>query len=392
MAISKMDSSVDLEVAKRPTDMEAVARLLEEITRGVQALTTGAKVNRRELVLRCRSLAQAMETPRETMLRHTCADPGALGALSFGVDSGLWALMAKNGDGPQKVADLAAKLGVNPVLLTMGHIVETGEDEYKTTNFAKAVSLPLLGNGYLAMQTRPLTWAFVPKGTARVPESCVSTNSPEGGMEKPDRCQGHGHDVRLRHRHGHVCLGQRPWMDPSIYPVHDRLIDGADESPEAPFLVDIGGCMGEVLGDFKRRHPEAPGKLILQDLPEVVDQAKGLEKTITAMAYDFHDLQPVKAARAYYLRYILHDWPDHVCESILSRVKEAMKPGYSRLLINEHVIPPTGSRWEATGLDMVMLAVFSSKERTLHNWRDLLEARLGSGSSRFGTAIGACPA
>jgi hypothetical protein len=42
---------------------------------------------------------------------------GALAGLNFGVDSGLWKLMAKNGDKPQKVDDLASTLGVDRVLL-----------------------------------------------------------------------------------------------------------------------------------------------------------------------------------------------------------------------------------------------------------------------------------
>lgn len=43
---------------------------------------------------------------------------GAIGAIGFGVDSGLWVLMAQNGDQPQKVSDLAASLGVDPQLLS----------------------------------------------------------------------------------------------------------------------------------------------------------------------------------------------------------------------------------------------------------------------------------
>lgn len=43
------------------------------------------------------------------------------------------------------------------------------------------------------------------------------------------------------------------------------------------------------------------------------------------------------------------------CESILARVKEAMRPGYSKLLINENVVPATGAWWEWSALDMTML-------------------------------------
>lgn len=70
---------------------------------------------------------------------------------------------------------------------------------------------------------------------------------------------------------------------------------------------------------------------------------------------------------------VLHDWPDDVCKNILARITEAMKPGYSKLLINENVIPSTGAYWESSALDMVMLTLFCSKERTEADWYHLLE-------------------
>lgn len=100
---------------------------------------------------------------------------GAIGAIGFGVDSGLWVLMAQNGDGPQKVIDLAMSLGIDPRLLSglymtpskalancilgrlmrhvsaMGLLIEVGEDEYQPTNYTKALSLPQIGHGYLGM-------------------------------------------------------------------------------------------------------------------------------------------------------------------------------------------------------------------------------------------------
>lgn len=44
-----------------------------------------------------------------------------MAGLNFGVDSGLWTLMAQNGEKPQKVGELAAKLGIDHVLLSMVH-------------------------------------------------------------------------------------------------------------------------------------------------------------------------------------------------------------------------------------------------------------------------------
>lgn len=70
---------------------------------------------------------------------------------------------------------------------------------------------------------------------------------------------------------------------------------------------------------------------------------------------------------------ILHDWSDEICLKILQVIKQAMKPAYSKLLINENVIPDTGAHWEATALDVAMMALLASKERTRENWETLLQ-------------------
>lgn len=70
---------------------------------------------------------------------------------------------------------------------------------------------------------------------------------------------------------------------------------------------------------------------------------------------------------------VLHDWPDKKCDEILARMTAAMKPGYSKLLVNENCIPDTGADWQTTGLDIMMLTLVSSRERTRVEWQSLLE-------------------
>lgn len=68
---------------------------------------------------------------------------------------------------------------------------------------------------------------------------------------------------------------------------------------------------------------------------------------------------------------VLHDWPDTTCRQILTNLLPALQPGYSKLLINENVIPDTGAYWETTSLDLIMMAI-GSGERTERRWRALL--------------------
>jgi hypothetical protein len=70
----------------------------------------------------------------------------------------------------------------------------------------------------------------------------------------------------------------------------------------------------------------------------------------------------------------LHDWPDSKACEILMKLKPGLTKGYSKLLINENVIPDQGAHWLGTALDMVMMAKFSASERTEQNWRALLES------------------
>lgn len=155
-----------------------------------------------------------------------------------------------------------------------------------------------------------------------------------------------------------------------------------------------------------------PGTLVLQDLEPVIAQAKlklatsisalGLPtppatpgsdteirrdatvpdstnivpgSTIYAIPHDFFTPQPVRHAQAYYIHACLHDWPDAQCRVILGHIRDAMRPGYSKLLINEVVLPDTGAaHWEFTGLDLLMMGACGSKERTAEEWRALVES------------------
>lgn len=59
-------------------------------------------------------------------------------------------------------------------------------------------------------------------------------------------------------------------------------------------IVDVGGGIGHDLQAFKSKHPKAHGKLVLQDLPDVVANVAGLDSSIEVMAHDFFTEQPVK--------------------------------------------------------------------------------------------------
>ncbi|EXF83960.1 major facilitator superfamily transporter [Colletotrichum fioriniae PJ7] len=266
-------------------------------------------------------------------------------------------------------------------LCSMGYLKEVNSDEYDGTNFTKSLSLPIIAGGYPCLvescwptfsnfpfYLKKHDWSIPPDPRDGPMQDVIGkdnnffkhmmTNHPAGEFQN--------HMAGYRQ-------GRPSWMDDGFFPVSERLVKDADNSPEATFLVDIGGSIGHDLDEFCRKHPTAPGRHVLQDLEYVLSQIQKVDPKIEPMSYDFHTEQPIKGARAYYMHSVLHDWTDDVCESILSRVTAAMKPGYSKLLINENVIPSIGADWQATALDMMMMTLFSSRERTEEQWRKLLE-------------------
>ncbi|KAF7531033.1 hypothetical protein G7054_g9279 [Neopestalotiopsis clavispora] len=380
---------VDISIVKKPANLGAVLPTLKYLNAGLPSLATDSDDARSDMLQAAWKLVMSLETPRETMIRHCWAQSGVVAALNTGTVSGLWVTMAQNGDRPQTVKELADATGMDPVLLarlmrhlaSMQYLVQTGTNEYKTTNFTTSMANELMGDSHIAMCAGTSAGAyqfheFAIENNFQNPIDSHNTSMQRAYKTDLDMFQwlqtiGYGESFNNHMRA--YAQGRLRWMDPAVYPVQERLIDGA--FTDAPFLVDIGGGVGHDLAAFKSYHPGHPGRLILQDLPQVIEQIKELDGDVVRMPHDFHTPQPVRGARAYFMHSTLHDWPDDVCGSILRNITAAMTPGYSRLLINENVIPQNrGAHWEMTALDMVMLTLFSSRERTEDDWHALLEA------------------
>jgi hypothetical protein len=87
--------------------------------------------------------------------------------------------------------------------------------------------------------------------------------------------------------------GRPRWFDDIYYPVKERLISGADSTSET-FLVDVGGGSGHDIDDLRKAFgSEIPGKLVLQDRPEILDLAQ-VDSSIERKPHDFLTEQPVK--------------------------------------------------------------------------------------------------
>ncbi|KAF2706177.1 S-adenosyl-L-methionine-dependent methyltransferase [Pleomassaria siparia CBS 279.74] len=168
-------------------------------------------------------------------------------------------------------------------------------------------------------------------------------------------------------------MGQEDWFD--FYPVEEKL---KGTSPNDTILVDIGGGMGHDVIAFQQKFPSIQGKLFFQDLASVVEagNAKELPAGIEGIGHDFFQPQPeaVKGAKIFYMRTVLHDWPDKQASTIIKHIKDAMDKD-SILLINENALPAENVSLYAAELDLSMMTYFSSLDRTEKQFKELLESQ-----------------
>ncbi|RAO70370.1 uncharacterized protein BHQ10_006382 [Talaromyces amestolkiae] len=141
-------------------------------------------------------------------------------------------------------------------------------------------------------------------------------------------------------------------------------------TPKRQFLVDVGGGHGHQCVQLLQKYPSLHGRLTLEDLPEAVEKAPRKEG-ISYIAQDFFKPQVCHGAKFYYMRRIMHDWPENECVKILRQLVDVFADD-SRILLDEVVLPDTGAHWQATMADLSMMVVFAGAERTRRAWNRLV--------------------
>ncbi|KAF2123875.1 S-adenosyl-L-methionine-dependent methyltransferase [Dothidotthia symphoricarpi CBS 119687] len=168
-------------------------------------------------------------------------------------------------------------------------------------------------------------------------------------------------------------VGKPDWVD--WFPVKERLLDDPTISLEknGVLFVDVAGGRGQDLLAFKRRFPEYPGKYHLFDQPHIVrDHTLDLGDRVEKISFNFFQDQVTPGARLYYMKFIMHDWSDEKCLLILSNVTTSMKKGFSQLIIEDYILPTTGTTTLPAIWDMQMMTYLAAMERTEKQWRALL--------------------
>ena len=163
------------------------------------------------------------------------------------------------------------------------------------------------------------------------------------------------------------------------------LIDWAPPAEDA-LVCDIGGGAGHMTAAMAHHYPKLKG--IVFDQPKVVASSTketlaelGVSDRVSTVGGSF--LEPLPAALsscdAFYLKFILHDWADEECVSILSAIKAVAKEG-SQIVTTDFILGVDGANMEMSkrNMDINMMAVNppGAGERTFEEYAALF-ARAG---------------
>ncbi|TGO37663.1 hypothetical protein BHYA_0092g00460 [Botrytis hyacinthi] len=313
--------------------------ILRDLRESLPADTPENQNEREKLLHELRNLSLSLERQDNAVERISFQLMETV-ACRVAVDIGIFELL-ENKSSPQTVTDIAEKIpGADPTLI--GHFDFSAPGWILIPQFLKDKKY----QNPTSDTDTPFARAYDFKDGATIWEILGTTeHMPAMGLWMQSFNDGH-----------------KNFLD--IYPAMDRLAAGASTDSEAVMMVDVGGGQGHQAIAMKKKFPDLPGRYIVTDLahglPVERDESTGVE----FLVHDFMTEMPVKGARLYYLRYISHDWPQAVLIQILNHIRRAMKPGYSKVIINDWIIPAEGASRFMTAQDLNMMAVGGGMERT----------------------------
>lgn len=157
--------------------------------------------------------------------------------------------------------------------------------------------------------------------------------------------------------------------------VTDSVVDAYDFGRFGT-VADIGGGAGALLAAILERYPRVHG--VLFDQPDVVADAgplferAGVESRYEKADGSFFESVPA-GADAYLLKAVIHDWSDADSVTILRACRRAV-PAHGTVLLVEQLLGQGPEPVRTAFSDLNMLVGPGGQERTVDEYRDLLEA------------------
>ncbi|CAG8953111.1 hypothetical protein HYFRA_00003308 [Hymenoscyphus fraxineus] len=363
---------------------------MDAIIAQVQSLASNAnEAGRKEVIDTLRNLQYAVETPYDTLNRFAGLHLQIAGAR-IGVDLGIFSALHESKQ-PLSVEALAQKNGAAPELLdspsltsegrilrylaSVGQIKETSKDHFSSSSITATLADDSYQGGIhhffdtVGPSIQELPDFLAATNYQNITESTKTPFNKAFNTELPAFVWFPSQPERFAHFQK-VMTVQRAGAPIFISTFQFKKELGNFQGKTV--LVDVGGGFGHQAMAVLEAFPELSGKLILQDLPQTLEHVPAIDG-IQVMPHNFFEPQVVQGAKFYYLRNILHDWPDEKSVIILKNIISAMEPD-SRILIDDKVLPNEKVHWHATQEDLTMMAALGSKERTVEQWRALMDS------------------
>ncbi|GAQ83703.1 O-methyltransferase family protein [Klebsormidium nitens] len=155
-----------------------------------------------------------------------------------------------------------------------------------------------------------------------------------------------------------------------------QLLQAYDGFKDLDVLMDVGGGHGALLAAITAKYPNIKG--INFDQPHVIQTARSIPG-VELVSGDMFKAETLPKVPNIIMKFILHDWGDAACKTILASCRGAL-PAEGKLLIMDFVIPnpgtaPPEARHFPTLLDIqMMMMCLGGRERSEQEWKTLLES------------------
>ena len=342
----------------------------------------------KELVMQAQSTTDYMGTLTRTTTETVCLRT----LLEFNV------IQSIPTEGSISASDLDKKTGVDQTLLVRlfrilvnsGAIEQNGNGDYSHTHVSANFLHPMVSNMFKQIYETGLG------PIVRLPQFLKYQSEITGKVEEPGASRDNTYWNLCTYavgEHGRSSTFQLMEKDPvKMQEFQSNLGGGAHLHPWVGFydfsklatqeegrivFVDVGGGHGHATSNILQAHPDIkPKQCVLQDSGAVIDFAqKGnndLPHEVEKQVHDFFKPNPVKGARAYFLRAIAHDLSDQNTVRVLKQIVPVMERD-SKILIADNIIPEGSQSGNTAVMDMMMMAI-GGKERTEKDFKDVIDA------------------
>ncbi|KAJ5786870.1 uncharacterized protein N7503_012082 [Penicillium pulvis] len=369
------DGVKDFPVSTEHADIHAIRHRLIDATKELRDLVVGPKDTIKWMIMNDHTLAASLHAISHFKVAQVVPKEGSISFAELARATGLTEL---------DVARFVRRTAINHIFVepTPGHVAHTATSALLSADPQMQALVAHMSEEAFPASARIVDALEMSNGSGEPRNSpfalAFGTSFFERKVEQPE----------TMHRFG---LAMSSWSEGDGIRQMRDCYDWAT-LPAGAKVVDLGGALGHISLGIAERFEDL--EFVVEDQGPLMEQAcrlissypERIAKRVKFLPHDFFQPQPAeaRAADAYIMRYILHDWSDTSAKKILKNIFKVMRED-SRLIIADAVMPPAGvlpkcQEEVLRSFDVSMLAQLNSQERTLEMWKGLIEE---SGGGRW---------